>query len=245
MSDEGVSELLGYAVLAGMVITAVICIASGAGGAITSAAENAGFSEAALAIRTFAATASDVAHVNNTYFTAAEVRIPAGYKLIALDGLDDIACFAVSCGNREIFAMREGGIRLQSPFRSAIYEGGAVFGNDSGMITVIRKPSVFTVGHVDGRSLYIFITAISVDPMVIADGGAVVLDVRASARQNVSQPADSPVTISVSSACPEGWSAVFRDAGFSVEQEGGTVTAIIGGITDVCIDCATLQVRIE
>jgi hypothetical protein len=113
------------------------------------------------------------------------------------------------------------------------------------MVTVIRKPSIFTTGDGEGRSLYIFLTAIAADSIVAADGGAVVLDVRTSGRQNVSQPAYGPVTISVSSACPEGWSAVFRDAGFSAEQEGSKVTAILGGITDVCIDCATLQVRIE
>lgn len=245
MSDEGVSELLGYAVIAGMVITAVICIASGAGGAIMLATENAGFTEAGLAVRAVAVTASDIARVNNTYYTATEVRMPAGYKLLALDGLDDVARFSVSCDSREMFALRTGSIRLQSPFRSAIYEAGAVFGNDSGLITAIRKPSVYTAGPAGSRSLYIFLTAVSTDSRVVAGGEAVVLDVRATAKQNTSSPANGPVIISVSSACPEGWSAVFRDEGFSVEQEGNTVTAIMGGVTDVCIDCATLQVRVE
>ncbi len=241
MNDEGVSELLGYAVLAGMVITAVICIASGAGGAITAAAESARFSEAGLAVRSFAATASDVARVNNTYYTASEVQVPAGYELIALDRLDDVARFVVYRGNREIFAAGAGSIRLRSPFRSVVCEGGAVFGNDSGSVTVIRRPSVF----IAGRSLYIFLTAVSADSAVITGGRPVILDTRALSRESISQPVDSPVTISITSTCPDGWSAAFRETGFPVEQDGGKVTTIIWGVTDVSIDCTTLQVRIE
>jgi hypothetical protein len=245
MSDEGVSELLGYAVLAGVVITAVVFVASGAGGAITSATESAGFSEAAQAVRSLAATASNVARVNNTYFTASEIQVPAGYELLVVDGIDDTARFAVSCGNREVFAAREGSIRLQSPFRSASFEGGAVFGNDSGLATIARKPSIFIASHGEEKSLYIFLTIVSADTCVITGGGPVVLDVRAAPGQNLSQPTGGSVTIAVSSTCPEGWSAALRDAGFTVVQEGGRVTATMGGVTDVCIDCVALQVRVE
>lgn len=245
MSDEGVSELLGYAILAGMVITAVVFLASGAGGAITSATENAGFSEATLAIRSMAATASNVARVNNTYFTAAEIQVPAGYELLALDGNDDVARFAVSCGDREIFAVREGSISLRSPFRSVSFEGGTVFSDESGFVNIARKPSIFIARHGEDATLYIYITALSTDSRVITGSMPAVLDVRTASDQNVSQPAGRPVTIAVSSACPEGWSVVLRDAGFSVEKEGSRVTATMGGITDVCIDCVALQVRVE
>lgn len=241
MSDEGVSELLGYAVLSGVVITAVLCIASGAGGAITSAAGSAGFSEAGLAIRSFSATASDVAHANNTYYIASEIQVPGGYELIALDRQDDVARIAVCSGNREIFAAGAGSIRLRSPFRSVVYEGGAVFGNDSGMVTVVRKPSVFIA---DG-SLYVFLTAVSADTAVVAGGRPVVLNVRAMSGETICQPVEGPVTISMTSTCPDGWFAIFREAGFSVTQEGSKVTAITGGITDVSIDCTTLQLRVE
>lgn len=244
MSDEGVSELLGYAVLAGMVITAVVCIASGAGGAIISAAESAGLSEASLAIRSFATTASNVARANNTYYTASEVVVPPGYELIALDGIDDATRFTLSCGNQEIFSAGTGSVRLRSPFRSVVYENGAVFCNDSGMVTVIRKPSIFIAGR-EGRSLYIFLTAISADSRVIAGGRAVILGVRSAYGENVIQPVEGPITVDVTSACPDGWSAIFREAGFSVKQEGNKVKASAGGISDVCIECTTLQVRFE
>ena len=245
MSDEGVSELLGYAILAGVVITAVICIASGAGGAITAATEGASFSEASLAIRSLAATASNVAHANNTYFTAAEIQVPPGYELLLLDGPDDIASISVSDGDGELFAVREGSIRLQSPFRSVSFEGGGVYSNASGLADIVRKPSIFIAGHGRARSLYIFLTTIETDTRVVRGGSPVVLGVRATPGQSISLPAGGPVTIAISSTCPEGWSGTLRDAGFSVSQEGDQVTATMGGIADVCIDCRALQVRVE
>jgi hypothetical protein len=151
----------------------------------------------------------------------------------------------VSCGNREIFAIREGSVSLRSPFRSIIFEGGAVFGNDSGSVTVIRKPSVFTSRQGEGISLYISLTAISADSCAVQGSRPVVLDVRAESRYNVSQPAGGPVTITVSSTCIEGWSKALRDKGFTIAQDGSKITATIGGVTDVCIDCETLRVRVE
>jgi hypothetical protein len=245
MSDEGVTELLGYAILAGMVITAVICIASGTGGVIVSAAESASLSEATLAMRSLAATASNVAHVNNTYFTASEVQVPAGYELTALDGIDDVASFAVSCGDREVFSAREGSLSLRSPFRSITFEGGAVFCNDSGSVSVIRKPSVFTSSHEKGRSLYISLIMISADSFVVPGSRSVVLDVRAESRSGIRQPSEGTVTISISSMCMEGWSIALRERGFTVAQNGNKITATLGGVTDVCINCETLQVRVE
>jgi hypothetical protein len=245
MMDDGVSELLGYAILAGMVITAVVFLASGAGGAITTATKSAGFSEATLAVRSLAAMASNVARVNNSYFTAAEIQVPAGYELLTLDGYDDVARFAVSCGGREIFAVREGSIRLQSPFRSVSFEGGAVFRNESGSVDVVREPSIFIARQGEDATLYIFITALSADSRVVMGSTPVILDIRARAGQNVSKPADGQVTLTVSSTSPEGWSAALGDAGFTVRQEGCRVTATMGGITDVCIDSRALQVRIE
>jgi hypothetical protein len=245
MSDDGVSELLGYAILAGMVITAVVCIASGTGGILVSAAESARIAEASQAVRSFAVTASNVAHANNTYFTAAEIQVPAGYDLMTLEGSDDIASITVSCGNLEIFADRMGSIRLRSPFRSVSYEGGAIFSNDSGSVSVIRKPSVFIVGQGEERTLYVFLTRVSSNISVITGSKPVVLDVRAESRRNISQSAESPVTICLVSMCPDGWSVILREEGFAVEQAGNKVTATLGGITDVCIDCATLRVQVE
>jgi|AGTN01.1.fsa_nt_gi hypothetical protein len=245
MSDEGVSELLGYSILAGMVITAVIFVASGAGEVITSAVENAGFSEATLAMRSFAAAAANSAHANNTYFTASEVRVPSDYELITLDGDDDIAHFAVSIGNLEVFSTRMGSVSLRSSFRSATFEGGSVFGNDSGAIDVVRKPSIFTTMGGEGKSLYISLIEVSSGTASAPGGRNAILDVKAVAARNVSQPSKDTVTLAISSSCPEGWSAVLRNEGFTVEQKGNKVTARMGGIEDVCIDCTTLQVRIE
>jgi hypothetical protein len=73
----------------------------------------------------------------------------------------------------------------------------------------------------------------------------VVLDIRARSGQNVSKPADGQVTLAISSPCPEGWRAALENMGFTVSQEGCRVTATTGGVTDVCIDCRVLQVRVE
>jgi hypothetical protein len=86
---------------------------------------------------------------------------------------------------------------------------------------------------------------ISSNASIISGSKPVVLGVRAESRRNVSRLTEGPVTICLSSMCPDGWSASLRERGFAVEQTGNKVTATMGGITDVCIDSATLRVRVE
>jgi hypothetical protein len=112
-------------------------------------------------------------------------------------------------------------------------------------VNIIRTPSVFIATNEDERSLYVFLTTISSNATVIAGSKPVILSVRAESRRNVSQTAGDPVTICLTSLCPGGWSSILRERGFAVEQAGNKVTATIGGVTDVCIDYATLQVRVE
>ncbi len=76
MNDEGVSELLGYAIMIGMVATAVICVTSGAAGVVSSAVKNIGYSEATASVKSLAAIAVDTARANNTCYVAYELQMP-------------------------------------------------------------------------------------------------------------------------------------------------------------------------
>ena len=243
--DDGVSEMLGYAILVGIVISAIICLTSGAAGAISSAVEEMGFAEAGLAMRSFAAAAVNTAYNNNTCFTATEVQVPAGYELLALDASDDIARISITCGGQELFSAREGCIRLQSPFRSVTFEGGGAFSNDSGYIDIVQEPPISVALSYGASTLYVNLISVSTESTVIRGGAPAILYARADARRSkiVSVSPDANVTISITSREPGGWQRYFEETGFFTAGKGSAITATIGGITDVYIDQTTIQVR--
>lgn len=247
MNDRGISELLGYAIMIGMVATAVICVTSGAAGAIFSSAERIGHSEATASIKSFAAIAVDTARTNNTCYVAYELQLPAGYELLAMDARDDVARLGIKLGDDEIPVIRMGSIRLQSPFRCVSFEGGAAFGNDSGIIDIVRKPSVFIASHNGRKELYVYLVCIMADTSVISAGSHTVLDIRAVSQrtESVSLPDPSDAIISISTRDPEGWTRSLESAGFAAATAGNTVTATSGGVTDVHVTCAIVQVRPE
>ncbi len=245
MNDQGISELLGYAIMIGMVATAVICVTSGAAGVISSAAERIGHSEATASIRTLAATAVEVARTNNTCYVAYELQMPAGYELLAMDQGDDITRLSVKLGSKEVPAIRTGSIRLESPFRSVSFEGGAVIGNDSGIVDIIREPSIFIASHDGRKGLYIYLVCIKADTGAVLSDSHAILDIRAVSQRsesiNVSAPSDA--IISISTRDPEGWAKFLRDEGFAVTCYGNTITTVSGGVSDVHVTCVTLQIR--
>jgi hypothetical protein len=245
VNDQGISELLGYAIMIGMVVTAVICVTSGAAGVIYSAAESISHSEAAASLETLAAIAVDVTRTNNTCYVAYELQMPAGYVLLAMDQGDDISRLSVKLGNKEVPAIRTGSIRLQSPFRSVSFEGGAVIGNDSGIVDIIREPSIFVASHDGQKGLYIYLVCIKADTGAISSDSHAILDIRAVSQrlESINVPAPSDTIISVSSRDPEGWAMFLQNEGFTVTCNGNTVTAVSGGVTDVHVTCVMLQVR--
>ncbi len=245
MNDHGISELLGYAIMIGMVATAVICVTSGAAGAIFSSSERISHSEATASIKSLAAIAMDTARTNNTCYVAYELQMPAGYELLAMDWRDDVPRFGVKLGDEEVPVIRMGSIRLQSPFRSVSFEGGAALGNDSGTIDIVRKPSVFIVSHNGRKGLYVYLVCITADSGTIASGPHAILDIRAVSQrsESFSVPVPSDAVIAISSRDPEGWVNFLESEGFAVTNNGNTVTATSGGVSDVHVTCVTLQVR--
>jgi hypothetical protein len=105
--------------------------------------------------------------------------MPAGYELLAMDQRDDVARLGIKLGNEEMPIIRMGSIRLQSPFRSVSFEGGAALGNDSGTIDIVRKPSVFVASHNGRKELYVYLVCIMADTGAIATGSHAILDIRA------------------------------------------------------------------
>ena len=247
MNDEGVSELLGYAILTGVAMTAIICIASGAAGMISSSAGDTGLSEAALSIKSFANTAMDVARENNSFFTIAEVQVPPGYELVALDADDDMARIAIVCEGSVLYDARVGSLRLQSPFRSVASEGGAVFVNDSGSTEIAREPSIFIAGREGGTALYVYLASIATSSSVISGGSTAVLELKAEGHESgrVSVNPAATTTIYIWSRGPEGWSTALLEKGFTVTCVGHSVMATKGGISSVCFDRATLRLELE
>ncbi|OPY28522.1 MAG: hypothetical protein A4E28_01455 [Methanocella sp. PtaU1.Bin125] len=245
MNDSGVSELLGYAIIIGMVAIAVICVTTGAAGAIYSSAERIGYSEAKASISSFAAIAVETARANNTCYVAYELQLPPGYELLAMDMRDDIARIGVKLGEEEMPAIRVGSLRLQSPFRSVSFEGGAVVSNDSGIVDMVRKPSIFFASHDGRKELYVCLVGITADTGSITPGPHAVLQIRVASQRTESRsvPVPSDAVISISTRDPEGWATLLENAGFTVTIGGNTVVASAGGVTDIHVTSATVQVR--
>ncbi len=247
MNEEGVSELLGYAILIGVAMTAIICIASGSAGMISSSAGGTGLSEAALSIKSFANAAMEVVRENNSFFTIAEVQTPPGYELIALDADDDMARIAIVCEGSVLYDVRLGSLRLQSPFRAVVCEGDAVFVNDSGSTEIARRPSIFFAGREGGTALYVYLASIATNSRVISGGSTALLELKAEGRESgrVSVNPAATTTIYIWSQEPEGWSTALQEKGFTVTCDGRSVTATKGGISTVCFDRATLRLALE
>ncbi len=162
-----------------------------------------------------------------------------------MDRYDDVTRLSVKLGDEEISAIRTGNVRLQSSFRSVSFEGGAVFSNDSGIVSIIRKPSVFSASHDGRKGLYIYLVCIKTDTGVIPTGSHAIFDIRTESQQTESiiAPAPSNAIFSISSRDPDGWIQFLESEGFAVTYNGNTVTAVSGGVSDVHVTYVTLQIK--
>jgi hypothetical protein len=177
-----------------------------------------------------------------------EIVIPQGYELVLLDGEDDWRTITVSTGGTEPATLRTGSISLRSAFRSATYEGGGAFVNDSGRCQPARQPSLFTAGRPGGRSsLYICIPCLRVDTAIVPDGRSAVLSLRCGPARDYRWPVapGSRVSVEVKTDCQEGWMQVLENSGFTVRVNGDTVTGTIGGINDVRLTTVELYVGLQ
>lgn len=248
MNDLAVSELLGYALLAGVVIIAAIGITAGAGDLIASCVRQAGLAEATSSIGAFSRAASGSMATGNEYPQALEMVIPSGYELVLLDGEDDWRAMEISSGGTRLASLRPGSVSLRSAFRSATYESGGAFVNDSGRCHVEREPALFTAGKPGGRtSLHICVPCLRADTAVVPQGRDVVLSLRHDSARDYTWPVapGSRVSVVVRTDCQDGWRQVLEKAGFTVTVSGDTVTGSMGGIDDVRLTTVVLLVGLE
>lgn len=247
LSDDGASELLGYAILAGVVMIAAIGISAGAGDLISSCVRTAGLEGAAGSAEAFARTAARSATAGNEYPEALEIVIPQGYELVLLDGGDDWRALRIAADGSELANLRPGSLSLQSPFRAAIYEAGGVFVDDSGSCRTDRKPAIFLAGRPGGRiSLYLYVPCLSADTSVLPSGRDAVLSLRCESLRDYEWTVlpGQQVSIEIRTDCIEGWKQVLESQGFTVAIDRDSVTGTRGGIDDVRLATAELQVGI-
>lgn len=243
--DSGVSELLGYTILVAIVAISVVALTSIGMGAISSSAKQFEFSGSTLSVKAFANHASTIAGTNNTYFTAYEMSVPPGYELIARDSHDDFRSMSVYTGDMLLTTLRTGSIRLQSPFKSITFEGGAVFSNDSGMIRVERKPGIYKVPQITGtNALYISIVAVACDTWVHPEA-PVVLGMKCASSQSMKWHLNlsNATRVEVRTGDPAGWEKSLKDAGFSIIYEDSTLKATSWGISDIYVSYSTIYIK--
>ncbi|HEY3422143.1 MAG TPA: hypothetical protein VGK13_03215, partial [Methanocellaceae archaeon] len=127
--ERGVSEILGYTVLVGVVSLAAIGLMAAGMGMMQSTENDMEFSGSSGALCSLAQAAFTAAETNNTFYSVHEISVPSGYDLEVHDRNDDSSVLEIYSGNTPLGSLRMGSIRMGSPFRSAIFEGGAVTSN--------------------------------------------------------------------------------------------------------------------
>ncbi|CAJ36043.1 hypothetical protein [Methanocella arvoryzae] len=243
----GVSELLGYAILAGVVMIAAIGVSAGAGDLIAASVRYAGLEEATTSMQAFSTAAARSVASSNEYPEALEMIVPQGYDLVLLDGDDDWHAITIWSGGTELTTLRPGSISLRSAFRSSGWEGGGVFVEDGGISKAEQKPAIFTASSPGGQtSLYLSIPCLSADTAVIPQGRSVVLSLRCQSRDDFSWPVPpgQQVTVEVRTDSTDGWKQVLEAQGFSVTTGPDSVRGSRGGISHVRLATAELQVEI-
>lgn len=245
MKDDAVSELLGYAMLAGVVIVATIGISTGAGDLISSSVRHAEISEAAHSVSTLAHIAAQSIARDNQYPEALEMLIPPDYDLVMLDKADDWRTLKIEADGSELGIFRTGSVSIRSAFRSATYEAGGVFvdGPDGGRIE--EKPSIFVAGKPGGTmSLYITVPCLSTDTTLVPPGRHSMLALRCKSLQDYKWPLSpgARVSVEIRTSSPDSWKQVLESQGFTVTMSDDTVRATRGGIDDVYLTAAELHI---
>lgn len=234
--DRGVSEILGYTVLVGVVSLAAIGLMSAGMGVLQSSENGMEFSGSSGAICSLAQAASVAAGTNNTFYSVHEMSVPSGYDLEVHDRNDDSGILEIYSGDTPLTSIRMGSIRMRSPFRSVTFEGGAVTSNDSGNVQVLRSPSVRLM-RVSGGENAVYINMASVlSGTFTASGGTVNIGVRCDSVSTWKlNTQGSVVTIYVSCREPLTWEKELKEAGFSTSYQGGRLKAVSSEVSHVYI----------
>jgi hypothetical protein len=243
--DRGVSELMGYTVLVAVVSIAAIGLLAGSMSSLSSAEKRMELAGSAASLNSFAGMAASAAGTNNTYYAACELGVPSGCELVVLDKHDDFRSMSIYSDSGELAFLPLGSVSIQSPFRSAAFEGGAVLSNDTGVVTIEKAPSVHVLDTGSGKkALYVSVYSISCDSSVRREGPAT-LYVRCSsvAPMEWHVPEGSAVMLRVRSGCLSAWGEWLERCGFIVEYEGGEINATITEVTDVYVVYADVGVK--
>jgi hypothetical protein len=243
--DEiGVSEILGYTVLVGVVSLAAIGLMTAGMGMLQATENSMEFSGSSGALCSLAQAASAAAETNNTFESVHEMNVPSGYDLIVLDENDDSSALDIYSGYTPMASFRIGSIKMRSPFRSVTFEGGAVIANDSGNIQYLRSPSIRLVRSADGKNA-IYINIVSAFSGTFTDsGGAVDIGVRSNSVIVKKFNTEGSVTsIYILCSEPAIWERELIDAGFETSYQDGKLKAVSSEVSNVYVTCANIDFR--
>lgn len=240
--DRGVSEILGYTVLVGVVSLAAIGLMSAGMGMLQATESGMEFSGSSGALCSLAQAASAAAETNNTFYSVHEMGVPSGYDLELHDRNDDTSVVDIYSGDMSLASFRMGSVKMRSPFRSITYEGGAVTSNDSGSIQYLRSPPIRLVRAADGKNT-VYLSVVSVLSGTFTDsGGTVNIGVRCdSVITKKLNTQGSVVTLYVSCGEPLIWERELKEAGFSTSYQGGRLKAVSSEVSNVYVTCANVD----
>lgn len=244
MNDEAVSEILGYAILAGVVIVAVAGISTGAGDLIAGSVRQTSLSGTVSTANSFETIVSEVAETDNYYGTTLEMFPPQGYECIVTDRFDDFRTVDVYAGNDRRMSLRTGSFRLDSGFRGTVYEGGAVVSGDQGYREMIRSPAIFLQGTAGHLSLYVYLTGLSLDSWSSGAGMPTIVSIKFVERDTeewIVAPGTSTRLI-IKTGDTGAWKEFLEREGFSVTVNDDIVTASTGGVTDVHVSYTVVRI---
>jgi hypothetical protein len=242
--DGGVSELMGYTVLVAVVSIAAAGLLTGCMATLAGTEKQLEFSCAGASLKSLGNIMAGAVESNNTFYTAFEMSVPEGYDLIVKNRNDDFRSIGIYEDDRAVAFLLLGSIRLESPFRTGTFEGGAVSMNDSGTGTCWTFPVFHAIERYDGRkALYISAISVSSDSFV-AHSGPITLRIRCRSVDTFEAHGSSghPMTVKVESSDGPAWKERLEKCGFNVKYEDGTIIATLGEAADVYVTYAEADV---
>lgn len=243
--DRGVSELMGYIVLVAVVSIAAIGLLAGSVSSLSAMEKRMELTGSASSLCSLAGIAGSAIETNNTLYAAYEMGVPSGCELVLMDKHDDFRSISIYSGSGQMAFLPMGGIAIRSPFRLAVFEGGAVLLNDTGMATAERTPQirVLDMEH-GGKALYISVTSVSCNSSVVRSGPATLyVKCKSIAPMAWHMPGESIITLRVRSSALKAWGDHLERCGFTVAYEDGETVATIREVSDVYVVYAEAGVK--
>ncbi|BAI62641.1 conserved hypothetical protein [Methanocella paludicola SANAE] len=245
IDDAGVSELMGYTVLVAVVSIASVALLAGSMGTLSASEKQLEFQGSAASLRSFGDLMAGIIESNNTFDTAFEMAVPSGYVLAVRDRHDDFRSMSIYSNSAPLAYLPMGSVALDSPFRSVIFEGGAIISNDTGLVSSEISPCVRAAALPSGRkALYFTIVSISADTY-IGHSGPETMYARCVSIKPLAfhVPAGSRAVIYVRSGDLPAWEEAFERCGLAVTYENGAVKASSTEVSDIYITYAEAEIH--